>query len=446
MPRLALAAGAGALVGAVAVAVFALVVRDPGPATTTTTQAFPDPTGSTAPSSVAEAEVTRALPEQSADPADYFLAPRRLGSGDGSSRANAAPLARLDEIVAGAEPGTVIELLSDQGPYEVSKPISMSNGGTEAASIVIRGPLGSDPPVLRGNRKDPYSPSGEPGPVVFRLAAGADHLVFANLRFENAGNGCFRVVAAISNLTITSMTAGNVRRFFENGTSGEGRDATVNGLTISDVRVDGFSKGVIRLGHETHDVLIADVSGDSRHQDEDNFAIGVHLTDRVHDVRMERVAMSNARDTLHDYWNGDGFATEEGVERVHLIDTEASGNTDAGYDLKSSDTLLERAVAVDNKRNFRLWGTGVLLRDCVARDPELRGGTGAQTQVQVLDRATVVIVGCSFSDDDPSTVVFEIAENSSVAVVDTEVDHRGELSVVEEGSRLELADSESRGG
>ena len=132
-------------------------------------------------------------------------------------------------------------------------------------------------------------------------------------------------------------------------------------------------------------VRLVDVAGDSRGQDGDNFAIGLHLVDSVHDVRLERVSMSNALDTLHPYWNGDGFATEREVQRVELVATRASGNSDAGYDLKSSSTMLEDAVASGNKRNYRLWGREMVVVGCSGLDPASQGGTGEPMQVQLLE-------------------------------------------------------------
>jgi hypothetical protein len=389
-------------------------------------------------------EISRAVTGLSTGPADLFVAPSPLGEGDGSSPENAAGIAQLNRVVSSAEPGSVIELLTGHGAFVITKPISLSAGGTVSAPITVRGPLVGDAAVFSGNRTDPYQPDGVSGPVVFRLAAGADNLVFANLHCERTGNGCFKVVGPINNLTITSVSARNVRRFFENGTSAEERDASISGVTISDVTIEGFSKGAIRLGHDTHNVLISDVIGDSQHQDGDNFAIGVQLTDTVHDVRIERVSMRNARDTVHDYWNGDGFSAESGVRRVHFVDTMASGNTDAGYDLKSSDTILEGVTAEANKRNYRLWGQRILLKGCVGLDPIIQGGTGSQTQVQVLEAAIVEIDGCSFMDKDPSTVVLELEEHASLVLRNSQVEYSllAQLSQVDGTASLDTIEVE----
>ncbi|MGH8958152.1 MAG: hypothetical protein ACRDVK_05710, partial [Acidimicrobiia bacterium] len=253
--------------------------------------------------------------------ADAFVAPSAVGSGDGSSVDNAAAISRLNSLIARVGPGGVIEISADAGPYTIAQPIGLSAGGMASAPVTIRGPLNGSSPELRGLRESPYSAAGEPGRALFRLDAGANHLVFRGLSCVNAGNGCFHVAAPLRDLAISDVTAANVQRFFENR-AGQGQaDATIDGLVISNVRVSGFSKGAIRIGYNSHDIELAEIIGDSQRQDGDNFAIGIHLVDSVHDVSIERVSMDNARDTIHEYWNGDGFAAEENVYQLHLIYT-----------------------------------------------------------------------------------------------------------------------------
>jgi hypothetical protein len=372
--------------------------------------------------------------------ANLFVAPIARGTGSGLTTADAADIRELNDLIANARPDDVIELVSDAGPYLISQSINLTAGGTSGHPITIRGPIDGPRPELRGERADPYDPAGEPGKPLFRLASGADHLVFGNLHCTRIGNGCFYVAAPIADLVIANVSASNVRRFFENG-AGEGQaDATIVGLTISNVEVSGFSKGAIRLGYDTHGVRIRDVVGNSMQYDGDNFAIGVHLGDTVHDVIIERVRMDNARDTLHEYWNGDGFVAEAGVYDLQMIDTSASGNTDAGYDIKASNVQLVNATAHDNKRNFRLWGQNLVLHECIGTDPELRGGTGTQAQVHVAETATVEIAGGSFTDADPDTIVFDVDDSAHLIVRGAYVERAGaaQLSSVEATASIEL--------
>lgn len=413
--------------------------ESPSPRPTSTSAGATFLAGSAASSSTSEAQL--ALPLTASGQADAYVGPVAIGSGDGGTPTDAASIDRLNELVATVGPGGVIELAA--GVYLVTKPVSLNHGGQPGAPVTIRGATGAAP-ELRGTRASPYDPAGSPGKPLFRLEAGADHLAFSHLRCTLVGNGCFLVAGPITDLILTGILAENVQRFFENQAGAGQSDATIAGMSIANVTITGFSKGALRIGYDSHDIRITDVVGDSLAYDGDNFAIGVHLVDRVHDVVMERVRMDNARDTLHDYWNGDGFAAERGVYNLLLIDTSASGNTDAGYDLKASDVRMVNAVAHDNKRNFRFWGKRVMLEACVGSQPHLRGGTGTQAQLHLAEAAQVEVVGCSFTDSGVETIVFDVDDEAQLVVRDTRVEYRGQLSTVEPGASIELEIDEQR--
>ena len=402
-----------------------------GSATTTT---------ATAPDESEETEVDASVVTGAGVEADFYVAPIARGTGSGLSAADAADIGDLNQLIADAQPDDVIELVTDAGDYLVLQPINVSAGGTSEHPVTIRGPTGGPRPEFVGKRSNPYDLAGPAGNPLFRLGSGADHLVFANLNCSQVGNGCFYIAAPISNLTIANINATNVRRFFENAAGGGQTDATISGLSISNVEVAGFSKGAIRLAYDTHDVRITDVIGDSQQQDGDNFAIGVHLGDTVHDVVIERVTMDNARDTLHEYWNGDGFVAEAGVYDLQLIETSASGNTDAGYDIKASNVQLVNTTAHDNKRNYRLSGSSIVLEACLGTMPNLRGGTGTQAQVQVFEDADAELVGCTFIDTDADSIVFDVDEEARLVVRDARVERSGAslLSTVEPTASIEL--------
>src|SRR3546814_4060921 len=100
--------------------------------------------------------------------------------------------------------------------------------------------------------------------------------------------------------------------------------------------------------------------------------------------------------------NGDGFASERGVYDVRFIDTVARGNTDGGYDLKSSGTVVVRALSEENGRNYRLWGEATLI-DSVGLNPVLRGGISEQNQLWLDDSDDVTVIGGRFDADRKST-------------------------------------------
>lgn len=373
----------------------------------------PEPTSE--PTSGASAGPTAAVPN--VDPeAVRYVSPD--GDGAGDSWEDAAVLDDLPELIRDVGPGG--EVWIGAGEYRTDGEIVIDAGGAEGEPVTVRGVTADGTeaaaPIFVGTRARPYDPEGAPGEEVFRLLDGADHLAFRNLHFRDQGNGCFRFGADVEDVTLERMVADNVRRFVENVASGDGETATISGLTIREVQVAGYSKGAIRLDYDTHDVVIDGVSGDSQGQDLDDFAIGVALQGTVHDVVIRRSTMANARDTSAGptgYWNGDGFTAEADTYRIRYEDTVATGNTDGGYDLKGTDITLLRTRAESNGRNYRLWGTGIVVDDCVGRTPMKQGGSGDQVQVQALGDAQVTLTRCVFQDNDPESIVF-VAQDFAV--------------------------------
>ena len=399
--------------------------------------------GSSAPGSGSTGEST--APQTSGAPVvTRYVAPQAAGDGTGGSWADAAELDDVPDLVSGMPGGGEIWLRADTGPFQVGKSLRISGAGASGSPVVVRGvdvDGAPSPAVLQGTRTTPYDPDGESGGDVFSLRGGAAHLVFRDLAFENVDNA-FLAAGDVSDLLIADTTATNVRRFFENAKSDEEPSADVSDLVIRKVTISGFSKRAVRLKYASHDVLLEDVVGDSQQQDGDDFAIGVHLEGEVHDVVLRRVTMENTRDSLHEYWNGDGFATERDVRGITFEDTVSRGNTDAGYDLKSQSTTLDNAVAEGNKRNFRFWADDLVARGCQGLDPVKRGGSSSQAQVWLGKDAAVQLEGCTLTDADPGTVVFDLEPGADLVMTGGEIQHAGKLQVLQGGAEVDLQDVE----
>jgi len=348
-----------------------------------------------------------------------FISPTGSGSGDGSSAANAATLNDLPRLIAAAGPGGQVLLLADQGAYAApTEPLAIVAGGTAAAGVTIRGIDSAGnamAAVIEGTRAVPFDPANPSGEEVFRLLDGADNLKFRDIAFENVGIG-FRVGADVSNLTIEHVDATNVARFFDDIASGSNATATITGLTIRDVAVDGYSKGAIRVQYDSSNVLIEDVRGDSQFQDGDNFAIGVHIAGTAHDVTIDHVAMRDALDTVNAYRNGDGFATERGTYDITLRDVIATGNSDGGLDLKSDNIIVDGAIVSGDGRNIRLWGTGAQLSNIVSLDAGAPLAGGNREHVWLAEGASATIDGALFSDPGSPTI-FNLAEKNGKLIV-----------------------------
>lgn len=298
---------------------------------------------------------------------------------------------------------------ADAGAYDLTGSVSISSGGTTGAPVTIKGVAfdGSDQNItVNGTRSEVWDPLNPAGNQVFRIGGNASNLVFENMSFTNVKTA-FQVISDVSNITVKDMAATNVERFFEDLAGGKYKTASIDGLTIENVDVTGFSKGVIRLQYDTKNVVIRDVHGDSGNIDGANFAIGVHIDGTAHGILIKDSSMGNITDTTSYYWNGDGFATEGGAYDIRFEDTRAYGNTDAGYDLKSATTVLVNAVAEDNKKNFRLWGDETLINP-VSKNPQMRGGSGEQLHVQVMNTGAAKIIGGIFTDASNGTTVVKI--------------------------------------
>lgn len=357
--------------------------------------------------------------------ANLYISPNGAGNQSGSNWANAARITSLDALVDKADPGGQVLIRADQGSYTVTGQIAIHSGGTLGHPVVIRGVDGAGHDMqatILGNRPATYAGDPDAGNELFKLLSGADNLKFAHLMVKNTGT-VLRAGADIGHITIDDVDAVNVGRFFENYKSGDAKSATIDMLTIRNVDVTGFSNGAIRLAYDTHGVKIENVHADAAGQVGDSWIAGVHLDGTVHDVLIRNTGMANARAVgdSDDYWNGDGFATERGVYDVRFENTTATGNTDGGYDLKSSDTTLVHALAEGNGKNYRFWSDAQLI-DSVGLNPDARGGIGKQNQIWIDDTAHVRVSDSIFKDSSGKTAVFA-GNGGSISFDDVDVTH-----------------------
>ena len=333
-----------------------------------------------------------------------YISPTGSGDKSGSSWANAAPITAIDAMIKKAGAGGAVLLAADKGNYTTTSTISITGAGTDGHVVTIKGVdsrtgLDADAHFV-GSRASKWVEGAAAGNELFRLQKGADNLDFEHFQVDNTGT-VFRIGGDLKNLTLGHMDVSNVQRFVEDYVTGSNATATVTGLTVKNVAVDGYSKDVVRLQYDSSKILIQDVVGDSGGQIGDNFAMGVHLEGTVHNVTFNRVTMENNATVgaSGDYWNGDGFATERGTYDIHFVNTVARGNTDGGYDIKSDHVTFDGAVAADNGRNFRIWGNDVTISNSAGLDPHKRGGITTQSQLWLDDGATnVKVVNSSFTD------------------------------------------------
>ena len=349
----------------------------------------------------------------------FYISPTGAGSHSGSSAVNAGTIYDLPKFIAAAGPGDEVRLLADRGAYKVTKQITIAAGGAAGAPVTIRGATSDGTAMaatIVGTRATGWKPGLAEGIELFRLVDGADHLKFADLATKNIGNGVFRIGADLDDLTVKRVAASNVGRFIENLASGDATSASVNWLKVEDVTIAGYSRNAIHLKYNSRNVTLHNVVGDSQMQNGGLIVSGVALDGTVHDVVMDHVTMRNnyGRGAAGDYWNGDGFVAERGTYNLTFRDTVATGNTDAGYDIKGNNVTMLRASASDNNKNFRLWGAeSVTMTDSVSANPHYFGGTGKPSHFHAASGANVTLDNFSYSDS--STVkVFDQSNGANV--------------------------------
>ena len=198
--------------------------------------------------------------------------------------------------------------------------------------------------------------------------------------------------------------------------SGSETSASVNWLKVEDVTIAGYSRNAIHLKYNSRNVTLRNVVGDSQKQNGGLILAGVALDGTVHDVVMDHVTMRNnyGRGAAGDYWNGDGFVAERGTYNLTFRDTVATGNTDAGYDIKGNNVTMLRASASGNNKNFRLWGAeSVTMTDSVSTNPYHFGGIGKPSHFQAPSGANVTLDNFRYADS--STVkVFDLSNGNNV--------------------------------
>ena len=362
------------------------------------------------------------------------IMPAPAGNGTGDSWANAAPLLRLNDMIAAAGPGSTVYVRADAGTYSLaSNRVNISGGGNVGSPVTIIGVDRQLVPMratIVGNRTawtlptDPEAVTNVrnwfPGRDVFALRFGSDYLTFRFFDFQGTGQPFHLTGRTHRGITVSDCNAYNFQRFFEHEPATSHIDTILRNITGT-----GFSKTAIRIRGDSHNILLEDIVLNSGRQDGHNFATGIECNETAHDIAMRRVTVTNCHDTRNSnpdkFWNADGFASELGNYAIYREDCTSAGNTDAGYDDKGSDVTNVNCTASGNKVNYKFWGPSTRNINCRALNPKSRGGVGAQMQYYVyggsapdVSGADVLVRGGIVSDNDPNTNVFVAEAYNSV--------------------------------
>lgn len=256
----------------------------------------------------------------------------------------------------------------------------------------------------------------------------SDGMVILDCTFTDLGNGGVVVDQPVNRLIVQGCRADRLYRFFENTVSiNNGHDASLTNFAIRRVEGRDLRRGMTRIRYASAHGLLEDVTAYGS-DDCANYCVGFALDGQAHDITYRRVqahGFIEAHRGANKYWNGDGFSDERGNSDIRYQDCLATDCSDGGFDVKSTNVLLERCVARTNKRNFRLWSSGRLV-DCASHEPKWRGGSGGKSHFSfhgdvekyVFERPVVR------APEGNTAPVFLFATNgpATIDIIDAEID------------------------
>jgi hypothetical protein len=167
-------------------------------------------------------------------------------------------------------------------------------------------------------------------------------------------NGVFIIKGSVSGLTIGPVAVAGAYRAIESAEGSIANNLRVVGFTTTNVQRDG-----IRLRNANSATI-----SDFRIAMRDTPQSGTHLPQGIALYAGDGIALRNGNvsgfrmeSVPGKYPNGDGIAAERAVNNLTIERVVSSNNSDAGFDLKSSGTVLNDLVAEANHRGFRFWGS-----------------------------------------------------------------------------------------
>ena len=226
-----------------------------------------------------------------------------------------------------------------------------------------------------------------------RIAAGGEPVyvagsgaVYRGVRASDVGNGLFLIREPVRNLRIADVRVTGGYRVIENSAAPELKDASCVGLRVRGATATGLERSFARIRYDSHDGVIEDVSASGiLTTGSTDLPVGIAFDGTAHDFRIERCVMRGFRwqRKPKQYWNGDGFSTERGNARFLFRQCAAWDNSDGGFDLKSTETLLDDCIGGRNARNFRLWSS-IRATRLTSVDPIRIGGIGDTNHFSIM--------------------------------------------------------------
>lgn len=172
------------------------------------------------------------------------------GTGNGQSVSTPGDIANLNQYIGEVGPGGEVRIRADLGDYQLAPTLNLSNGGTAAARVTVRGCNAAGVSMkaqLRKGRTSPWPAAargGSAGGTIFQLNSGANYINFKALHLRD----CVMAMKCVGN--ITGMIWGD-RAY---------RDTAVTNLLPQDYIFDKSDPGYLALIQQIYDASAAGVS------------------------------------------------------------------------------------------------------------------------------------------------------------------------------------------
>jgi len=209
-------------------------------------------------------------------------------------------------------------------------------------------------------------------------------------------NGAVVLAGEVDDATVGPASVRDAYRGIETRADARVRNLRIRNFTGQDLQRDGIRlRNVAGATIENFRLEMRD-----QPQQQSNLPEGITiLSGQDIQIRNGSVRGFRMMPVKDRYTNGDGIATERAVSAVVIQDVTSSDNGDAGFDLKSADTRLDRLIASNNARNFRFWGQvdAGTLTSIDPRAAHIWLGKGAVVRIKLLrarskDRAPLILL------------------------------------------------------
>jgi len=204
-----------------------------------------------------------------------------------------------------------------------------------------------------------------------------DRASYRHVSAHDVGNGLVVLDRPTSGVVMDDVRVDGGYRVIEN-TGIDRAAAGVVGLRVSNVTATNLRRGFARIRYDSRDGIFSDVTASGvLTTGAHDLPCGIAIADDASDFRFERCTMRGFQWKRNDrqYWNGDGFSAERGNRRLVFRSCAAWDNSDGGFDLKASDSMLDDCISGRNARNYRLWSS-INASRLTSIEPNKVGGIG----------------------------------------------------------------------